>query len=68
MQQQLNKLESKIYPTEFMFTDGKELKINHNEVPDWILATESSNKVWHSVSMMNLLIHYFVSKFTCVFL
>ena len=46
VQQQLDKLESKkIYPTEFMFTDRKELKIDHNETAGWILATESSNKV-----------------------
>ena len=45
VQRQLDKDSKKIYPTEFMFTDRKELKINHNEVPGWIIATESSKKV-----------------------
>ena len=45
MQQQLDKDSEKIHPTEFKFTDGKELKMNHNELPGWILATESF-KVW----------------------
>ena len=48
MEQQLDKGSERIYkihPTEFMFTDGKKLKINHNELPGWILATESSKKV-----------------------
>ena len=47
MQQQLDKDSEKIYqhkihPTEFMFADGKELKINHNELSGWVIATESS--------------------------
>ena len=37
--------QSKIHPTDFMFIDGKELKINHNELPGWLVATESSEKV-----------------------
>ena len=50
MQQQLDKdsekiYQSKIYPTDFMFTERKELKINHNELPGWLIATESSEKV-----------------------
>ena len=50
VQQQLDKdtekiYQSKIQPTDFMFTDGKELKINHNELPEWVVATETSKKV-----------------------
>ena len=48
VEQQLDKGSERIYKihlTEFMFTDGKKLKINHNELPGWILATESSKKV-----------------------
>lgn len=50
MEQQLDKdrekiYQSKIHPTDFMFTDGKELKITHNELPGWLVATESSKKV-----------------------
>ena len=51
MERQLNKDSEKIHPTEFMFTEEKELKINHNELPGWILARESSEKVWYSVLM-----------------
>ena len=51
VQQQLDKDSKKIYPTEFMFTDGKELKMNHNEVSGWIIATESSKKVGQPVSI-----------------
>ena len=50
MQKQLDKdsekiYQSKIHPTDFMFTDGKELKINLNELPGWLVATESYEKV-----------------------
>ena len=51
----------KIYPTKFMFTDGMELKINHNELPGWILATESAKEVRWSVHMpVKLLLFFFV--------
>ena len=49
MQKQLDKDSKEIYPTEFMFADGKdviELKIKpHNEAPGWLIAMESSKKV-----------------------
>lgn len=46
MEQQLDKDSKEIYPTDFMFADGKELKIKlFNEVSGWLLAMESSNKV-----------------------
>ena len=65
MVQQLDKYKDseriyKIHPTEFMFTDGKELRINHIELPGWILATESSKKEWKSLPVaVNLLPLYF---------
>ena len=62
MEQQLDKDSKLIYPTRFMFADGKEadgkeadgkkadekeLRIKfHNEVSGWQLAMESSNKVY----------------------
>ena len=44
VQRQLDKDSDEIYPTEFMFADGQELKI-HIEVPGCQHAMESSNKV-----------------------
>ena len=44
MQRQLDKDSEEIYPTEFMFADGQELKI-HIEVPGCQHAMESFNKV-----------------------
>ena len=44
MQRQLDKDSEEIYPTEFMFADGQELKI-HIEAPECQHAMESSNKV-----------------------
>ena len=51
----------KIYPTKFMFTDGMELKINHNELPGWNLATESAKEVrWYVHIPVNLLLFFFL--------
>ena len=49
VRKQLDKDSEEIYPTEFMFADGKdaiELKIEpHNESPGWLIAMESSKKI-----------------------
>ena len=46
IEQQLDKDSKLIYPTCFMFADGKELMIKfQNEVSGWQLAMESSKKV-----------------------
>ena len=48
MKQQLDKDSKKIYPSPFSFDDAKkELKIKFpGEISGWLLAMESSNKVW----------------------
>ena len=46
MEEQLDKDSEEIYPTHFMFADGKELMIKfQNNISGWLLAMESSNKV-----------------------
>ena len=47
MEEQLDKDSEEIYPTRFMFADGKQLMIQFpSEVSGWLLAMESQNKVW----------------------
>ena len=46
VEQQLDKDSKWIYPTRFMFSDGKELMIKfQNEINGWQLLMESSKKV-----------------------
>ena len=46
IEQQLDKDSEEIYPTRFMFADGKELMIQFpSEISGWLLAMESQNKV-----------------------